>query len=184
MLFKARGDLTWSIDQRFISILITKLIKQRRVKVDKKDYIKSRLDRIFGIKKWLQLVDEQFSDLTDAHCFHDDAFKNIRGTKALNKKLFNKSLNALLNSYFDEYIAIRNRYNFTTHDKNNSKVVILKNLPMDVNRGKRTLNKSTSNSENNVDLTVKSKQFFKNYVIKKSKRNLTDMKINEIAQLW
>ena len=98
------------------------------MKIDKKPYLNTRLDRVFGIEKWLKLVDEQFSDLTDAHYFHDDAFKNILGTKALNKKLFNKSLNALLNSYFDEYIRIRNRYNFTNHDTTNSKIVILQNV--------------------------------------------------------
>ena len=109
LFFLVRGDQTWSIDQHFISILITKLIKQHGLKIDKKPYLNTRLDRIFGLEKWLKLLDENFTDLTDAHCFQEDAFENIRGTKALNAKLFNKRLNDLLNSYFDEYIAIRNR---------------------------------------------------------------------------
>lgn len=101
--------------------------KHHGVIINKKPYLKLRLDR-GNIENWLKLVDGKFSDLTDAHCFHEDAYKNIHGIKALNTKLFNKSMNVLLNSYFDEYIAIRNSYNLKNHNKMFSKLVNLTNL--------------------------------------------------------
>ena len=104
------------------------MTEQQGVKIDKKRFKGTRLNRIYGINHWLYVLEYKFWKLTDAHCFHNNTFENIHGIKALNAKLFNQSLNTLLNGYFDEYIKIRNTYNFTAQDKNNSKVVSLKNL--------------------------------------------------------
>ena len=111
-----RGDEAWSLDQRFISLLIEKHTRQFNTTLNKNRYSGIRLDRIYSIQRWLELVKLNFPLLTDAHGFQELNHDTINATQALNEKLFNQTLNNLFNSYFEEYFAIRNKFNYYSSD--------------------------------------------------------------------
>jgi hypothetical protein len=102
-----RGDALWGTDQNITGILINEYAKQKRYDLEKRNYSGIRLDRLFEFKHWLKLVNTQFEELTDAHGYHELAFLNIDVVRALNRKLFNQSLNHLFDKYFNEYINLR-----------------------------------------------------------------------------
>lgn len=111
-----RGDEAWSVDQRFISLLIAKHTGHYNTTLNKNRYSGIRLDRIYSIQRWLELVKFNFLQLTDAHGFQELNPDTINAIRALNDKLFNQTLNNLFNSYFEEYFAIRNKFDYHSSD--------------------------------------------------------------------
>lgn len=117
------------MDQHFISVMIDEYSNRRNMQLEKKPYRGKRLDR--GSIKWSPffwrlLVKWFFFALTDSHCLKSNLFENLDTIQMLNEKLFNASLNAIFNTYINEFVNIRTR--LISNNNTPSVLVNLKNL--------------------------------------------------------
>lgn len=105
-----RGDSTWWLDQKMVSIHIESYLKAKsKQTVIYRHYDGLKLDRIYSDEKWLDTFRNKYDSIIDAHLFHDNFIKKIKFIDMIIEKQLNESDKKLMRKYIDEFKGIRNK---------------------------------------------------------------------------
>jgi hypothetical protein len=102
-----RADELWFTDQYLTGVLTKEYAEQHGYKHARKALSGQRLTRDGSKEHWINLLNTSFDDITDANCYHQDAFSNLNFIQELNRKLFDQAQQQLFDKYFFEYISAR-----------------------------------------------------------------------------
>ena len=98
-----RGDSTWDLDQKYISIRI----KLTNITVNKMEHQSIRMDRSQNDNLWKMYINN-YKAVTDVHSYQDkQALLSWYVIRDLFKKVFNETQNDLLDRYFKEFLMMK-----------------------------------------------------------------------------
>lgn len=107
--FILRGDSTWWLDQKMVSIHIDNYLKfNQQQKVISRPYDGIKLDRIYSDKKWLNTFNKEYDSIIDSHLFHDNYIQKLHFIRLIMSKQLDTNMNLILNRYIDEFMKIKN----------------------------------------------------------------------------
>lgn len=105
-----RGDTSWWLDQKLVSIHIDNYLKFNKDQtVVRQPYDGLKLDRIYSDKKWLHTFEKEYDSIIDAHLFHDNYFKKIEFIKMIMNRQLDKEMIKILNKYIGEFVLVKNQ---------------------------------------------------------------------------
>lgn len=105
----SRGDSTWYADQTILSQKIQKYLNEskNKVKLIGMPYQGIRLDRSMDFKTLIDLVDKNFSNVTDFLAFHSNFVERWDVTRKFLSKMFNNDTLNTFFSYYTDFIQVK-----------------------------------------------------------------------------
>ncbi len=113
-----RGDSTWWMDQKLVSIHIDNYLRdlteneskqQHQQNVISKRYDGNKLDRIYTEKKWLDMFQNDYKSIIDSHLFHENYLEKINFIFLIISQQLDKNNIVILKKYVQEFIQIKNK---------------------------------------------------------------------------
>jgi hypothetical protein len=104
-----RGDEIWYLDQKTVTIVINEYVNDENFKFKRKlnkfRFTGFRLDRSDTPSRWYGKIDS-FNLVIDAHMYHADSKVKVKLIVDFLKRLFNKNICDMLNTYFREFFSL------------------------------------------------------------------------------